>query len=143
MSSSIMKTLQIRKPTSLPVSSTAANAGEPGLLRRRLSSLSLNLSRNQPSTDDFHSSKSVSSMGEQGGSSMKEWWEWSWSLMILLKKLPIFFTADLEFNKDGTKSFFGNQERGSLAQVFFRLRSEIRRLLRTSSSDSLPLSCNR
>ncbi|KAG2323271.1 hypothetical protein Bca52824_016484 [Brassica carinata] len=141
MSSSIMKTLQIRKPGSLPVSSTTAEANEPGLLRRRLSSLSLNLSRNQPSNDDLHRSKSVSAMGEQRGSSVKEWWEWSWSL-ILLKKLPIFFT-DLEFNESHTKSSFENQQRGGFAQVFFRLRSEIRRLLRTSSSDSLPLSCHR
>ncbi|ESQ50779.1 hypothetical protein EUTSA_v10023149mg [Eutrema salsugineum] len=146
MSSSIMKTLHIRKPNSLPVSSTAAAADEPGLLRRRLSSLSLNLSRKDPSTAaadcDFTRSKSVSAMGERvgGGSSVKEWWEWSWSL-ILLKKLPIFF-ADLEFNKDETKSSFGNQQRGSFAQVLFRLRSEIRRLLRPSS-DSLPLSCKR
>ncbi|CAH8262630.1 unnamed protein product [Arabidopsis lyrata] len=130
MSSSIMKTLQIRKPTSLPISSTTTD--EPGLLRRRLSSLSLNLSRNQPST--VSRSKSVSDMGEQGGSSVKEWWEWSWS-WILLKKLPIFFT-DLEVNKNETKSSLGN----SFTHVFFKLRSEIRRLLRPSS-DSLPLSC--
>ncbi|CAD5318726.1 hypothetical protein AtNW77_Chr2g0234811 [Arabidopsis thaliana] len=134
MSSSIMKTLQIRKPTSLPISSTTTD--EPGHLRRRLSSLSLNLSRNQPST--VSRSKSVSDMGEQGGSSVKEWWEWSWS-WILLKKLPIFFT-DLEVNKNETKSSLGNQQRGSFIHVFFKLRSEIRRLLRPSS-DSLPLSC--
>ncbi|XP_010515309.1 PREDICTED: uncharacterized protein LOC104791178 [Camelina sativa] len=135
MSSSIMKTLQIRKPTSLPVSSTTTR-DEPGLLRRRLSSLSLNLSRNQPST--VSRSKSVSNMGEQGGSSVKEWWEWSWS-WILLKKLPIFFT-DLEVNKNGAKPSLGNQQTGSFTHVFFMLRSEIRRLLRPSS-DSLPLSC--
>ncbi|CAH2051466.1 unnamed protein product [Thlaspi arvense] len=131
MSSSVMRTLQIRKPNSLPVSSSATAADEPGLLRRRLSSLSLNLSRKQPS-GDFPRSKSVSAMGEQGGSSsLKEWWEWSWSL-ILFKKLPIFFT-DLEFNKDGTKSSSsGNQQRGGFAQVFSMLRR---------SSDSLPLSC--
>ncbi|KAL1188478.1 hypothetical protein V5N11_005909 [Cardamine amara subsp. amara] len=125
MTSSIMKTLQIRKPTSLPVSSTAAD--EPGLLRRRLSSLSLNLTRNQPST--VSRSKSVSDMGEQGGSSVKEWWEWSWS-WILLRKLPIF-----EVNKNESKSSMG-----SFIHVFIKLRSEIRRLLRPSS-DSLPLSC--
>lgn len=141
-----MKTLQIRKPTSLPISSSTAAANEPGLLRRRLSSLSLNLSRNQSSTaddGDVSRSKSVSSMGEQGeggNSSMKEWWEWSWSL-ILLKKLPAFFT-DLEFNKNEAKPSIGNsQQRGSFVHVFFKLRSEIRRLLRSSSSDSLPLSC--
>ncbi|KFK40117.1 hypothetical protein AALP_AA3G332800 [Arabis alpina] len=120
MSSSIMKTLQIRKATSLPVSSTASD--KPGVLRRRLSTLSLNLTRNQPSMK-----------GDQERSSMKEWWEWSWSL-ILLKKLPIFIT-DLEFNKDQTKSS-SLQQRGSFIDVFFKLR----RLL-CSSSDSLPLSC--
>ncbi|CAH8363673.1 unnamed protein product [Eruca vesicaria subsp. sativa] len=141
MSSLIMRTLQIRKPASLPVSSTSTDAYEPGLLRRRLSSLSLNLSRNQTSTDDLQRSKSVSAIGEQRGSSVKEWWKWSWSL-ILLKKLPIFFT-DLEFNENQTKSSLGNQQRGGFVQVFVRLRSEIRRLFRISSSDSLPLSCNR
>ncbi|EOA32974.1 hypothetical protein CARUB_v10016304mg [Capsella rubella] len=139
MSCSIMKTLQIRKPTSLPISSTTTTTtDEPGLIRRRLSSLSLNLSRNQPSST-VPRPKSVSSMGEQGGSSVKEWWEWSWSL-VLFKKLPIFFT-DLEVNKNETKpSLMGNQQRGSsFIAVFFKLRSEIRRLLR-SSSESLPLS---
>ncbi|XP_010489358.1 PREDICTED: uncharacterized protein LOC104767036 [Camelina sativa] len=133
MSTSIMKTLQIRKPTSLPVSSTTTR-DEPGLLRRRLSSLSLNLSRNQPST--VPRSKSVSTMGEQGGSSVKEWWEWSWSL-IFLKKLPTLFT---DLDKNGAKPSLGNQQTGSFTHVFFMLRSKIRRLLRPSS-DSLPLSC--
>ncbi|VVB14601.1 unnamed protein product [Arabis nemorensis] len=126
MSSTIMKTLHIRKPTSLPVSSTTAD--EPCVLRRRLSFLSLILSHNKPST----------AMGDQGSSSVKEWWEWSWSL-ILLKKLPIFIT-DLEFNKEETKSS-SFQQRGSFIHVFFKLRSEISRLLRRPSSDSLPLSC--
>ncbi|ESQ49694.1 hypothetical protein EUTSA_v10021664mg [Eutrema salsugineum] len=83
-----------------PISSAAAATDEPGPLRRRISSLS----GNQPSTAaaaacDFPRSISISAMGDQeGGSSVKEWWEWSWSL-VLLKKLPIIF-ADLEFKED-------------------------------------------
>ncbi|XP_010432293.1 PREDICTED: uncharacterized protein LOC104716597 [Camelina sativa] len=140
--SSMMETLQIRKPTSLPVSqrpnSTTTAEDEPGLIRRRLSSLSLNLS-NQPAAiaARFPRSKSVSAIGEQAGTSVKEWWEWGWSW--ILSRKPIFI-RDLELNKDEAKSI-GSQNRGSIMHVFFKLRSQIRNLMGSSSSDSLPLSC--
>ncbi|ESQ53568.1 hypothetical protein EUTSA_v10026488mg [Eutrema salsugineum] len=144
--SSMMETLQIRKPASLPVSqrstssssaAAAATDDEPGLIRRRLSSLSLNLS-SQPAAiaARFPRSKSVSAMGEQAGSSVKEWWEWGWSW--ILSRKPIFI-RDLELNKDEAKSI-GSQNRGSIMHVFFKIRSQIRNLM-GSSSDTLPLSC--
>ncbi|CAA7016614.1 unnamed protein product [Microthlaspi erraticum] len=142
--SSMMETLQIRKPASLPVSqrptssaSAASTDDEPGLIRRRLSSLSLNLS-SQPAAiaARFPRSKSVSAMGEQAGSSVKEWWEWGWSW--ILSRKPIFI-RDLELNKDEAKSI-GSQNRGSIMHVFVKLRSQIRSLM-DPSSDTLPLSC--
>ncbi|XP_010530974.1 PREDICTED: uncharacterized protein LOC104807409 [Tarenaya hassleriana] len=136
--SSVMETLQIRRFASLPVSQpSSADAGDqPGLLRRRLSSLSLNLS--QPVADRFPRSKSVSAMGEQAGSSIREWWGWGWAW--ILSRKPIF-VRDLEMDKDEAK-VLGSHNRGSLMHVFFKLRSEIRRLLRSSDGgDALPLSC--
>ncbi|CAN8327750.1 unnamed protein product [Cochlearia groenlandica] len=141
--SSMMETLQIRKPASLPVcqrpnSSSAAAEDEPGMIRRRLSSLSLNLST-KPSeiAAKFPRSKSVSAMGEKAGSSVREWWGWGWSW--ILSRKPIFI-RDLELNKDEAKSI-GSQNRGSVMHVFFKIRSQIRNLIGSSSSDTLPLSC--
>ncbi|KAL0739467.1 hypothetical protein Bca4012_015677 [Brassica carinata] len=72
--SSMMETLQIRKQVSLPVSQRSTSAttddNKPGIIRRGLSSLSLNLS-NKPKE-----------IGEQA----RTWWEWSCS-WILSKKL--------------------------------------------------------
>lgn len=67
----MMETLQIRKQVSLPVSqrrstSSTTDDNKPGIIRRSLSSLSLNLS-NKPKE-----------IGEQA----RTWWEW-----ILSKKL--------------------------------------------------------
>ncbi|XP_010548181.1 PREDICTED: uncharacterized protein LOC104819696 [Tarenaya hassleriana] len=134
--SSVKETLQIRKPTSLPVSQpSAADADQPGLLRRRLSSLSLNLS--QSVSARFPRSNSVSAMGEQAGSSVREWWDrgWAW----ILSRRPIFI-RDLEMNKDEAR-VLDSHDRGSLIHVFFKLRSEIRRLIRSDGADGLPLSC--
>ncbi|KFK30173.1 hypothetical protein AALP_AA7G227300 [Arabis alpina] len=144
---SMMETLQIRKPTSLPVSqrpksssSVAITDDEPGLIRRRLSSLSLNLTT-QPAAAiaaRFPRSKSVSAMGEQAGSSVKEWWGWGWSWILSRK---VVFIRDLELNKEEAKSI-GSQNRGSVMHVFFKIRSQIRNLIGGSSSnDTLPLSC--
>ncbi|KAJ0252185.1 Uncharacterized protein HA466_0130140 [Hirschfeldia incana] len=139
--SSMMETLQIRKPTSLPVSqrlspSSSTKDDQHGVIRRRLSSLSLNL-LNQPSeiASRFPKSKSVSDMGKQVGSSVKEWWEWGWSW--ILSRKPIFI-RDLELNREEAKKI-GSQNKGSIMHVFFKLRSQIRTLM-GSSSDTLPLS---
>lgn len=136
--SSMMETLQIRKPASLPVSQrlspSSSSKDEHGVIRRRLSSLSLNL-LNQPSeiASRFPKSKSVSDMGKQVGSSVKEWWEWGWSW--ILSRKPIFI-RDLELNREEAKTI-GSQNRGSIMHVFLKLRSQIRSLM-GSSSDTLP-----
>ncbi|CAG7886251.1 unnamed protein product [Brassica rapa] len=134
--SSMMETLQIRKPASLPVSQrlSPSTKDEHGVIRRRLSSLSLNL-LNQPSeiASRFPKSKSVSDMGKQVGSSVKEWWEWGWSW--ILSRKPIFI-RDLELNREEAKTI-GSQNKGSIMHVFLKLRSQIRSLV-GSSSDTLP-----
>ncbi|CAN6881090.1 unnamed protein product [Brassica oleracea] len=85
--SSMMETLQIRKQVSLPVSqrptsSTTTDDDKPaGIIRRSLSSLSLNLS-NKPTEIASAGFQSVSAIGEQA----IIWWEWSRS-WILSKKL--------------------------------------------------------
>ncbi|CAF2032361.1 hypothetical protein YC2023_088146 [Brassica napus] len=85
--SSMMETLQIRKQVSLPVSqrptsSTTTDDDKPaGIIRRSLSSLSLNLS-NKPTEIASAGFQSVSAIGEQA----RSWWEWSRS-WILSKKL--------------------------------------------------------
>ncbi|CAH8315050.1 unnamed protein product [Eruca vesicaria subsp. sativa] len=74
--SSMMETLQIRKQTSLPVSQLPnTDDNKPGIIRRGIASLSLNLS-NKPKEI------SVSAIRDQA----RNWWEWSCS-WILSKKL--------------------------------------------------------
>ncbi|KAF8101511.1 hypothetical protein N665_0204s0008 [Sinapis alba] len=82
--SSMMETLQIRKQVSLPVSQRpTTDDNKAGIIRRGLSSLSLNLS-NKPTeiaAGIFPISKSA--IGEQA----RTWWEWSCSWILLSKKL--------------------------------------------------------
>ncbi|XP_041012574.1 uncharacterized protein LOC121256031 [Juglans microcarpa x Juglans regia] len=108
----------------LPVSQ--ADSKEQGL-RRRLSSLSLKI---QPITSPatswaFRRSKSVSSMGEYAGSSIREWWDWGWSW--ILSRKPIF-AKDLELNEEEAK-MLGSHDKGSWRHVFYKVRSEIRKLV--------------
>jgi hypothetical protein len=116
-----MPTAQAALPVSQPDDSK-----EQGL-RRRLSSLSLKI---QPMASPAASwalrrSKSVSSMGEKAGGSIRKWWDWGWSW--ILSRKPIFAT-DLEMNEEETK-MLGSQNRGSWRHVFYKVRFEIRKLV--------------
>lgn len=120
---------------SLPVSQTESKQQEGGGLRRRLSSLSLKIqdtSASATSSWSFPRSKSLSSMGNYAGSSIRSWWDWG-SAWILSRK-PIF-AADLEMNEDETKAL-GSHNRGSWRHIFYKLRSEFRKLI---GSDNLAL----
>lgn len=123
--SSIIHSFQ--KSQALPVSQ-AESSGEqlPGL-RRRLSSLSLKIQPiSSPATSwAFHRSKSLSSMGEYAGSSIRKWWDWGWSWV--LSKKPIF-AQDLEMNEEETR-ILGCHNKGSWRHVFYKARSEIRKLV--------------
>lgn len=108
----------------LPVSQ--GDSKEP-CLRRRLSSLSLKI---QPIASPaaswaFRRSKSVSSMGEYAGSSIRKWWDWGWSW--ILSRKPIFAT-DLEMDEEETK-MLGSHNKGSWRHVFYKVRYEIRKLV--------------
>ncbi|WCJ28572.1 hypothetical protein M5689_010262 [Euphorbia peplus] len=109
---------------------------QPGI-RRRLSSLSLKL---QPISSSstyswaFQRSKSVSSMGEYAGTSIRKWWDWGWSW--ILSRKPIF-AQDLELNEEETK-VIGSQNKGSWRHVFFKVRSELRKIVRSDHKVGLP-----
>ncbi|XP_022135907.1 uncharacterized protein LOC111007745 [Momordica charantia] len=98
-------------------------------LRRRLSSISFKIQPiSSPVTSwPFRRSKSVSSMREYSGSSLRKWWDWGWS-WILSRKAP--FAKDLEINDDETKSL-GSNCRGSWRHLFYKVRSEFRKLMRS------------
>ncbi|KAG7975615.1 hypothetical protein I3843_06G108900 [Carya illinoinensis] len=108
----------------LPVSKV--DSKEHGL-RRRLSSLSLKIQPiASPATSwAFRRSKSLSSMGESAGSSVRKWWDWGWSWIISRK--PIF-AEDLEMNEEESK-MLGSHSKGSWRRVFYKVRFEIRKLV--------------
>lgn len=110
----------------LPVSQPDSNSKQQSL-RRRLSSLSFKIQPiSSPATSwAFHRSKSVSSMGEYAGTSIRKWWDWGCSWVLSRK--PIF-ANDLEMNEEETK-MLGPQNKGSWRHVFFKVRSEIRKLV--------------
>lgn len=136
--SSIVQSLQKRMPTSQLGALPVSQGGSSGLdqapaLRRRLSSLSLKLQPiSSPATTwAMQRSKSVSAMGEYAGGSIKRWWDWGWTWVLSRK--PIF-AQDLEMNEEETK-ILGSDNRGSWRHVFFKVRSELRKLMMTSSNN--------
>ncbi|XP_028792865.1 uncharacterized protein LOC114748600 [Neltuma alba] len=117
----------------LPLSHTGDSKHHQGGLRRRLSSLSLKIQATSAASSwSFPRSKSLSSMGDYAGTSLRKWWEWG-SAWFLSRK-P-FFAGDLEMNEQEAK-VLGSQDRGSWRHVFFKVRSEIRKLL---GSDQMAL----
>lgn len=116
---------------SLPVSRSESEVNEGGI-RRRLSSLSVKSPVVGVSWSSFPRSKSISSMSDYAGTSIRSWWDWSWAW--ILSRKPIFAT-DLEMNHHETK-LLGSHNRGTWRHVFYKLRSEITRFI---SSDHSPL----
>ncbi|KAA0047819.1 uncharacterized protein E6C27_scaffold133G00710 [Cucumis melo var. makuwa] len=112
-------------PDALPLSHTDSPSDQT--LRRRLSSLSLRIQPiSSPATAwAFRKSKSMSSFGDLAGSSVRKWWDWGWAW--ILSRKPIF-AKDLEMNEEESK-ILGSQNRGSWKHVFFKFRSEIRKLI--------------
>ncbi|XP_004151646.1 uncharacterized protein LOC101213314 [Cucumis sativus] len=112
-------------PDALPLSHTDSPSDQT--LRRRLSSLSLRIQPiSSPATAwAIRKSKSMSSFGDLAGSSVRKWWDWGWAW--ILSRKPIF-AKDLEMNEEESK-ILGSQNRGSWKHVFFKFRSEIRKLI--------------
>ncbi|KAJ4851085.1 hypothetical protein Tsubulata_016160 [Turnera subulata] len=81
----------------------------------------------------FPRSKSMpSSMGDYTSisSSIRKWWGW------ILSRKPVF-AQDLEMNEEETKAL-GSHRRGSWRHLLFKLRSEIRKLSRSSDKVGVP-----
>ncbi|KMT01581.1 hypothetical protein BVRB_9g215770 [Beta vulgaris subsp. vulgaris] len=140
--SSIVQTIQHRTTNkSLPISSSPSDNNQPSL-RRRLSSLSLKLHpsiSSSPATSwALHRSKSLSSMGENAGSSIKKWWDLGWAWVLSRKPT---FVQDLEMNEE-EKHVLGFHNRGNLRHLFFKVKSEVRKLLRYDDM-SLPQTFNK
>ncbi|KAK8605852.1 hypothetical protein V6N13_102621 [Hibiscus sabdariffa] len=140
--SSIIQSFQ--KSSSLPVSQTESKdhlpaASGPGMLRRRLSALSLKLKHTSSPAKSwtFPRSKSLSSAGEYAGSSIKKWWDWGWSWV--LSKKPTF-ARDIEMNEEETR-ILGCHNKGSWRHVFYKARSEIRKLVGSDHKVGLPQTC--
>ncbi|KAL2332573.1 hypothetical protein Fmac_020154 [Flemingia macrophylla] len=123
-------------PVSVAVSRSESTELNEGGLRRRLSALSLKIQGTPVATtwSSFPRSKSLSSMGDYAGTSIRKWWDWSWAW--ILSRKPIFAT-DLEMNDHETK-LLGSHNRGTLRHVFYKLRSEIRRFVASADHATLP-----
>lgn len=129
---------QLLRKQSLPVSqSKTLETGGP-TIRRRLSSLSLDL-KIQPSSSPaaawaLRRTKSISAMGEYAGTSVRKWWDWGWGWILTRKPT---FAADLEMNEEEA-SALGSQSKGSWRHVIYRISSQLRRKLLGSDNVGLP-----
>ncbi|XP_051144329.1 uncharacterized protein LOC127260591 [Andrographis paniculata] len=134
-----MRSMMVQSKQWLPLSQAQAEteeAGRPGLIRRRLSSLSLKIQPSSASewgTFQFRHSKSFSS----AGNSIRKWWGWGWDWILSRKPT---FAADLEMNEEETAAI-GGHNRGSWRHVFFKLTSQLRRKLKNSDNVGLPQTC--
>ncbi|KAL8540023.1 hypothetical protein ACS0TY_001570 [Phlomoides rotata] len=115
---------QLQRNQSLPLSQ-AQEAKGPGI-RRRLSSLSLNLKIQAPSSSPAWASKS--------GTSIRKWWEWGWGWILSRKPT---FASDLEMNEEET-ALLGSHNRGSWRHVFYKVISQVRRKLLGADNVGLP-----
>ncbi|GFP96993.1 hypothetical protein PHJA_001843400 [Phtheirospermum japonicum] len=125
---------QVQGKQSLPVSHAQerGGGGGPGI-RRRLSSISLNLKIQPPSTSawTFQRPKSIAF----ASSSIRKWWGWGWGWgwVRILSRKPTFVT-DLEMNGDE----IGSHNKGSWRHVFYKVTSQLRRQLLGSDNVGLP-----
>ncbi|KAG9456660.1 hypothetical protein H6P81_001168 [Aristolochia fimbriata] len=125
--------------SSLPIS--RSGSGEPPVkegkgLRRRLSSISLRIQPLSYSSSAaswaFRRSKSMPAIGDLAGDSLRKWWDWGWSWVLSRKPT---FARDLEMNEEET-AMLGCHSRGSWRHVFYKVRSELRKLV--GSGPNLP-----
>lgn len=65
-------------------------------------------------------------MGHTAGGSIKKWWDLGWGWVLSRKPT---FVQDLEMNEE-EKHLLGFQNRGSLMHLFFKVKSEVRKLFR-------------
>ena len=102
-------------------------------IRRRISSFSVKI---QPLSSAstawaFRRSKSAPSMGELAGGPLRRWWDWGWGWILSRKPT---FARDIEMNGEET-AMLGCQSKGTWRHVFYKVRSEFRKLV---GSNTLP-----
>ncbi|KAM3292020.1 hypothetical protein P3S67_020309 [Capsicum chacoense] len=115
----------------LPMSMSMSQGG--GGVRKRLSSLSLRMNmrtREQPILSSWAFRRSADN-------SIRKWWDWGLG-WIMSKKLT--FAKDLEMSEE-EKAVLGCNSKGTWIHVFYKVRSELRRLVRQQcrSASNLPL----
>uniref|UniRef100_A0A2P2Q3R0 Uncharacterized protein LOC107423372 n=1 Tax=Rhizophora mucronata TaxID=61149 RepID=A0A2P2Q3R0_RHIMU len=111
----------------LPVSQSDSETRQgQGLgLRRRLSSLSFKI---QSTSTSWASQLRSKSTGQQAGDYIRKWCYWGWSW--ILSRKPVF-AKDLELNEEDQTKMLESHNRGSWMYVFLKVRSEIRKLVRS------------
>ncbi|KAF8406737.1 hypothetical protein HHK36_008829 [Tetracentron sinense] len=75
----------------------------------------------------FPRSKSMPSLGEFSGGSIRKWWDWGWAWILSRKPT---FARDLEMNEEES-AMLGCHNKGSWRHVFYKVRSDLRRLVRS------------
>ncbi|KAK4759850.1 hypothetical protein SAY87_022981 [Trapa incisa] len=146
MSTLASQTLHKKRPSfsfttsapSLPLSNYDSSYSSAMGLRRRLSSISFPLPSSSAASWALHRSKSIPAIGSQTCSSIKRWWDGA--LAWVLSGKPAF-AEDLEMNEEETK-LIGSQSKGSWKHLFYKLRSEIWKLI-GSDHVGLPQTCRR
>ncbi|GER57766.1 GATA type zinc finger transcription factor family protein [Striga asiatica] len=119
---------------SLPVSQGLPEQGGAGI-RRRLSSVSLNLQIQQPSSiSAWAALRRSKSMSAAAGSSIRGWWERGWGWILARKPT---FAADLEMNEEEAAAI-GSNSRGSWRHVLYKATTQLRRRLLGSDNVGLP-----
>ncbi|XP_076886050.1 uncharacterized protein LOC143535775 [Bidens hawaiensis] len=118
----------LHRNPSLPVSHQPDPNSVTAGIRRRLSSVSLRIQPSSATEWALRRSKSVSSMGESASTSIRNWWDWGWGW--ILSRKPVF-APDLEFNHNNNNISNSNGRR-SWSHVFHKVRSEIRKIVRSN-----------
>ncbi|KAJ8512978.1 hypothetical protein OPV22_003412 [Ensete ventricosum] len=100
-------------------------------LRKRISSFSVKIQPLSSVSTEWaiRRCKSMPSIGEFAGGPLRRWWGswWGW----ILSRKPVF-AQDVEMNEEET-AMLGSHHKGSWRHVFYRVRSEIRKLMRSNS----------
>ncbi|CAJ2633487.1 uncharacterized protein LOC123921865 [Trifolium pratense] len=120
----------------IDAAAAAAAGGEGILLRRRLSCSSFNNNTPAAAESDQTWSFPCSSRSKSFSFSfsIRNWWDCTWAW--ILSRKPIFAT-DLEMNEHETK-LLASRDKGSWKHVFYRMRSEIRRITNSDYCTPLP-----
>ncbi|OAY70707.1 uncharacterized protein LOC109711159 [Ananas comosus] len=122
----------------LPISQGAQKDTHLIGLRKRISSFSVKIQPISSASTEWAFRRSKSMPSVLGGfgfgftaAPIRRWWDLGWRWILSRKPA---FAGDLEMNEEET-AVLGRQSKGSLRHIFYKLRSEVRKLV---GSDKLP-----